>query len=94
MKADEFLAKFKLIQAFMIFLIICRNEEDSTNTSPIISLLGFFQTSGAANSSVPCPMVPNFKPNRDLMVVLVTCKNKEEPIKSEEAKVVTRFFPL
>ena len=27
----------------------------------------------------------------DFMVVLVTCKNKEEPIKNEEARVVTIF---
>ena len=26
------------------------------------------------------------------MVVLVTCKNKEEPIKNEEARVVTNFL--
>ena len=28
------------------------------------------------------------------MVVLVTCKNKEEPIKNEGVRVVTRFSPL
>ena len=28
------------------------------------------------------------------MIVLVTCKNKEEPIKIEVARVVTRFSPL
>ena len=28
------------------------------------------------------------------MVVLVTCKNKEKPIKNEGARVVTRFSPL
>ena len=27
------------------------------------------------------------------MVVLVTCMNKEEPIKNEGARVVTRFSP-
>ena len=27
------------------------------------------------------------------MVVLATCKNKEEPIKNEGARVVTRFCP-
>ena len=36
----------------------------------------------------------NFETIRDIMVVLVTCKNKEEPIKNEGAKVVTRFSPL
>ena len=38
------------------------------------------------------------KPIRDFMVVLVTgfvtCKNKEEPIKNEGARVITRVSPL
>ena len=33
----------------------------------------------------------NFEPIRDIMVVLVTCKNKEEPIKNEGDRVVTDF---
>ena len=36
----------------------------------------------------------NFEPIPDFMVVLVTCKNKEEQIKNEGARVVTRFSPL
>ena len=54
----------------------------------------FFKRSGAANSSVPGPILTNFEPIPDFMGVLVTCKNKEEPIKNEESIVVTRFFPL
>ena len=34
------------------------------------------------------------EPVRDFMVVLVTCKNKEEQIKNKGARVVTRFSPL
>ena len=41
-----------------------------------------------------CPILPNFEPIRDIMVVLVICKNKEEPIKNEGVRVVTRFSPL
>ena len=40
---DGILPKFKLIQALIVVLIVCKNEEDH-NISPIISLLGFFQT--------------------------------------------------
>ena len=36
----------------------------------------------------------NFEPIQDFMVVLVICKNKEEQIKNEGARVVTRFSPL
>ena len=48
----------------------------------------------AANSSVPGRILSNFEPIQDFMVVLVTCKYKEEPIKNEGARVVTRFSPL
>ena len=39
-------------------------------------------------------MLPNLKPIQDVMIVLITCKNEEEPIKNEETRVVTRFSPL
>ena len=45
-------------------------------------------------TQVPGWILPNFGPIRDFMVVLVTCKNKEEQIKNEGARVVTRFSPL
>ena len=35
---------------------------------------------------------PNFKPIQDFMVFLVTCKNKENRIKNNGARVVTRIF--
>ena len=54
----------------------------------------FSRRSRAANSQVPSRILPNFEPIRDFMVVLVTCKNKEEQIKNEGARVVTRFSPL
>ena len=39
-------------------------------------------------------ILPHFKPIQDVMVVLVTCNNKEEPVKNEGARVVTRFSPI
>ena len=39
-------------------------------------------------------ILPNSEPIQDFMVVLFTCKNKEEPIENEGARVVTRFSPL
>ena len=35
-----------------------------------------------------------FKPTQDIMVVLVTCKNEEDPLKNKGARVATTFFPL
>ena len=52
----------------------------------------FSRSSRAANSTVQGPIWLNFKPIRDLMVVLVTCKNEEDPIKNEGARVVTTLF--
>ena len=37
---------------------------------------------------------PNFKLICTLMVVLITCKNEEDPIKNEGTRVLTAFSPL
>ena len=48
--------------------------------------------SRAANSTVQGPMLPNFKLIRDLMGFLVACKNGEDLIKNEGARVDTTLF--
>ena len=45
--------------------------------------------SRAANSAVHSLIAPNFKLVRAFMVVLITCKNEEDPIKNEGARVFT-----
>ena len=47
--------------------------------------------SRAANSAVCGQIVPNFELVRDIIVVLVTCMNEEDPIKNEGAKVLARL---
>ena len=37
---------------------------------------------------------PKFELVRDIMVVLITCKYEEDPIKNEGASVFTTFSPL
>ena len=37
---------------------------------------------------------PNFELIRTLMVFLITCKNQEDPIKNEGARVLRTFSPL
>ena len=44
--------------------------------------------SRAANSAVHGWIRPNFKIIRDHIVVLSTCKNEEDPIKNEDARVL------
>ena len=52
--------------------------------------MGIFQTlERAANSAVLGPIWRNFKLTRTLMVVLITWKNEEDPIKNEGARVLT-----
>ena len=54
----------------------------------------FFKRSRAANSPVRGPILPNFELVRDIMVVLHTCKNKEDPNKNEDARVLTRIYVI
>ena len=97
-KGDAILTKFKLIQAFIVVLLICKDEEDQfrieSTSSPIISLWGFFHTLKGMyvihKSLVGSCLI--FNPFKILWVVLLTCKNKEDPIKNEGARVVTTLF--
>ena len=54
----------------------------------------FFKHSRAANSTVRGRIWLKFEAIRDIMVVLVTCKNEEDPMKNKGARVTTTFFPL
>ena len=54
----------------------------------------FSRRSRAANSAVLNQNWPKFELVRDIMVVLVTCKYEEDPIKNEGASVFTTFSPL
>ena len=88
----------KLSQAFMDVLVTYKNEEDSSKNEGTRAVSIFFgdfsRRLRAANSAVPGRIFPNFESIRDFIGVLVTCKNKEEPIKNEGARVFTRFSPL
>ena len=48
----------------------------------------------ANNSAVNCEIPPKFKLIQAFMVVLLTSKNEEDPIKNEGARVLTTFLPL
>ena len=52
----------------------------------------FLNWSRAANSAVHFCIRPNFKLIRDYIVVLVICKNEEDPIKNEGARVLTSLL--
>ena len=54
----------------------------------------FFGCSKAAYSAVLGQIWLKFELILDIIVVLVTCKYEEDPIKNEGARVLTRIFPL
>ena len=51
----------------------------------------FFNCSRAANSVVSDGNLQKFKLFQAFMVVLVTCKNDEDPFKNESTRVLTTF---
>ena len=79
-------------------LLTCKNEEDpleNEGTRVVITFLplyvygDFSKRLRAANSKVIRWNLLNFKPIRDFRGVLVACKNEEDQIKNEGARVVT-----
>ena len=92
-KALDLLIEFKFYDSDFYFLK--RSKNCMVATYNFGSVYGdFSKRSRAANSLVLRRKLPNFETIRDCMVVLVTCKNIEEPIKNEGARVVTRFSPI
>ena len=90
--------KFELIKSFMHVLVTCSNEEDPIkhvyNISPIIKIWGFFKTIKGSLLCSSCSDLAEFQLVRDVMDVLVICKNQEDPIKKVGARVLTTFSPL
>ena len=54
--------------------------------------MGIFQNVQGQVTHVPGRIPLNFEPIRDIMGKLVACKNEEDPIKNEGARVVTTLF--
>ena len=82
----------------MVVLIICKNEEDLIKHEGARVLtrfyVVFFRRVRAANSEVSGGILLKFELIQAFIVVLVTCKNEEDPIKNEGARVLTRISPL
>ena len=76
--------KIKLIQAFIVVLDTCKNDEDPSkneSTRLLTTFLSyvygdFFRHSMAANSVNPGQVLPNFEPIQAFISILVTCKNE------------------
>ena len=80
----------------MFVLHTCKIEEDPIKNeyARVLTRLhvGFFRRSRAANSEVSGGILPKFKLIQAFIVVLLTCKNEEDPIKIEGARVLTSIL--
>ena len=77
--------KFKLARDIIDVLIICKYEEDPIKNegARVLTIYGvFFRRSRANNSEVSGGILPKFELIQAFIVVLVTCKNKEDTIKN------------
>ena len=80
----------------MVVLHTCKNEEDPIKNEDARVLtrlyVAFFRRSRAANSEVSRGILSKFELIQAFIVVLVTCKNKEDPIINEGARVLTSLL--
>ena len=84
----------------MDVLVTCKNEDGSIKNegARVVATFShykygdFSRRSRAPNSTVHSPIWPNFEPVRDVMVVLITCKNEADPIKNEGARAFTTLY--
>ena len=55
--------------------------------------INFLDAQGGAHSKVGDGILTKFKLIQALIVVLIVCKNEEDPFKIESTRVVTTFLP-
>ena len=82
----------------MVILVTCKNEEDpikNEGTRVVTRLyVDFSDTQGQLTPKSVVKSGKKFKLIQAFMVTLVTCKNEEDQIKNEGARVLTTFLPL
>ena len=83
----------------MVFLLTCKNEEDPIKNEGTRVLtrvyIDFSHTyTRAANYAVHSGIPPKFELIQAFIVVLVTCKYEEDPIKNKGTRVLTTFVRL
>ena len=81
----------------MSFLVACKSEEDpikKEGARVVTTLFIDFSDAQGQITEVSDGILPKFKLIRALILVLLDCKNKEDPFKIESTRVVTAFLPL
>ena len=94
------LPKFEVIQAFMHVLVTCQNEKKNQSNMKELEWsqhFSHYKSMGifpGANSAVHSPFWPNFELVRDVMVVLIACKNEEDPIKMKALECSQQYISI
>ena len=81
----------------MVVLVSCMFEEDPIKNEGARVITRLYDVLSDAQGQLTPKSAAEFCPNSNssnFIVVLVTCKNEEDPIKNEGARVLTRFSPL
>ena len=82
----------------MVVLHTCKNEEDPIKNEDARVLTRLCDLFSDARAQLTPKSEAEFCQNSNsfqaFIVVLVTCKNEEDPIKNEGARVRTRYSPL
>ena len=77
----------------MVILVSFKNEEDPIKDEgarvATIQNIDFSNTKGQLTPEVRSQIWPKFELIRDIVVILVTCKNEEDPLKNKDARVAT-----
>ena len=77
----------------MVILFTFKNEEDPIENEgarvATILNIDFSNTKGQLTPQSGVGIWPKFELVRDIVVILVTCKNEEDPQKNKDAKVAT-----
>ena len=89
---------FELVRDVMDVLVTCKYEEDPIKNRGArvftTFIRQFFRCARADNSGVGGGIWQKFELINAFMHVLVTCKNEDDRIKNEGARVFTRLLPL
>ena len=82
----------------MVVLFTCKYEENTIKNEGTRVLtrlyIDFSDAQGAGYSAVLGRIELKFKLIQAYMIVLITCKNDEDPIKNEGDRVLTTFPPF
>ena len=89
---------FELVRDVMDVLVTCKYEEDPIKYEGARVDTTLYSNFSDAQGQITLVLVsviwPKFELIQAFMHVLVTCKNEDDWLKNEEARVVTRFRPL